>query len=64
VLVSLHIGDISSEVRVEGPVPTGGPAASATKDVVQPWDLRERHRRLTEDDRELRRRTDSEGFDG
>ncbi|KRF46284.1 hypothetical protein [Terrabacter sp. Soil810] len=62
--MSLHIGDITSEVRVEGPVPTGGPPAGGAQQPAQPWDLIERHRLLDEEMSNLRRRTDSEGFDG
>jgi hypothetical protein len=62
--MSIHIGDISSEVMVEGPPPTAGTAAGAGREVQQPWDLRERHHRLTAEDHELQRRTAGEGFDG
>lgn len=62
--MSVHIGDISSQVTVQGA--PGSPAAGPTgpDGGQQPWDLLERHRRLVEHDDDDRRRTAGEGFDG
>ena len=60
--MSLHIAEVTSAVNVEG-VPAAGGAGAGTR-TVPPWELRERHRRLTEEVRDESRRTASEGFDG
>ncbi len=61
--MSLHIGEITSQVTVEG-TPGGQNPAAGGGDKPQPWDLLESHRRLTERDHDDRRRTAGEGFDG
>jgi hypothetical protein len=60
--MSLHIGEVTSAVSVEG-VPAAS-AASAGAGPVPPWELRERHRRLSEELRDEAQRTAGEGFDG
>jgi hypothetical protein len=62
--MSLHIGDLTSQVTVEGSPPTLTPPASEAAQPTQSWDKVELHRRLTHEVRELRRRTSGEGFDG
>lgn len=61
--MSVHIGDISSQVTVTG-APGAPPVAGTESADKQPWDLLERHRRLAEKDQEDQRRTAGEGFDG
>ena len=61
--MSVHIGDINSQVTVAG-APGTPPAAESGSGDKQPWDLLERHRRLSEKDQDDRRRTAGEGFDG
>lgn len=62
--MSVHIGDINSEVTVAG-TPGSAPVTSSEGDAKkQPWDLLEQHRALVEKDHDERRRTAGEGFDG
>ena len=60
--MSLHIGEVTSAVSVEG-VPAAS-AASARAGPAPPWELRERHRLLSEELRDEAQRTAGEGFDG
>jgi hypothetical protein len=60
--MSLHIGEVTSAVSVEGvPAATADPAGAGP---VPPWELRELHRRLSEDLCDEAQRTAGEGFDG
>ena len=62
--MSLHVGEVTSQVEVQGtPGAAGTPAASGGASPPA-WELRERHRELAEDERESGRRTAGEGFDG
>ncbi len=62
--MSVHIGDVTSQVTIEGPAANGAPGAGDRPEAVQAWDLRIRHRRLCEQERDLLRRTSLDGFDG
>jgi hypothetical protein len=62
--MSVHIGDINSQVTVAGAPGTAPVSAPGGDQRQQPWDLLERHRRLTEKDKDDRRRTAGDGFDG
>ena len=62
--MSLHVGEVTSEVEVHG-TPGAGGAPTASGSASPPiWEQRERHRELAEDECESRRRTAGEGFDG
>jgi hypothetical protein len=59
--MSLHIGEVTSQVDVQG---VGAPAAQGGGGAKAPiWLERERHRRLVEDEAERRARVAGEGFD-
>ena len=61
--MSLHVGEVTSQVEVHGTPGAGeAPAASGASPPI--WEQRERHRELAEDERESCRRTAGEGFDG
>lgn len=59
--MSLHIGEVTSTVNVEGVPPAGGAAAAKAP---PPWELIEKHRAMSEVVRDDARRTAAEGFDG
>lgn len=62
--MSLHVGEVTSQVEVHG-TPGAGEVLAASSSATQPiWEQRERHRELAEDERESRRRIAGEGFDG
>ena len=61
--MSLHIGEMTSQVSVEGVPPVAGAPAGEGK-APPPWEQLDRHRRLTEVQHDAERRTAGEGFDG
>jgi hypothetical protein len=62
--MSLHVGEVTSQVELHGtPGASGTPAAPGSAGPPI-WEQRERHRELTEAERESCRRTAGEGFDG
>jgi hypothetical protein len=65
--MSVHIGEINSQVDVQGaPGGAAGQAGLTSGDGagVPVWEARERHRRLLEDEQRRRARLAGEGFDG
>ena len=60
-LMSLHIGEVTSQVEVHGTPGAGGSTAASGSPSPPVWELRERHRELAEDERESRRRTAGRG---
>jgi hypothetical protein len=62
--MSLHVGEVTSQVEVHGTPGAGGNAAGSGSPGPPVWEQRERHRELTEDEHESCRRTAGEGFDG
>jgi hypothetical protein len=62
--MSLHVGEVTSQVEVQGTPGAGGSTAASGSPNPPVWEQRERHRELAEDERESRRRTAGEGFDG
>jgi hypothetical protein len=62
--MSLHVGEVTSQVEVNGTPGAGGAPAAPGSPGPPVWEQRERHRELAEDERESRRRTAGEGFDG
>ena len=61
--MSLHVGEVTSQVEVHGTRRRGITAASGSASPPV-WEQRQRHRELAEDERESCRRTAGEGFDG
>jgi hypothetical protein len=65
VLMSLHIGELTSQVNVSGTPPASGSAESdEAARPMQPWDRLEQHLALAHEERSIERRTAGEGFDG
>lgn len=62
--MSLHVGEVTSQVEVHGTPGAGGVPAAPGSASPPIWEQRERHRQLAEDERESGRRTAGEGFDG
>jgi hypothetical protein len=62
--MSLHVGEVTSQVEVHGTPGAGGIPAGPGSPSPPIWEQQERHRELAEDEHESRRRTAGEGFDG
>lgn len=62
--MSLHVGEVTSQVEVLGTPGAAGIPAAAGSASPPIWEQRERHRELAEDERGSCRRTAGEGFDG
>jgi hypothetical protein len=62
--MSLHVGEVTSQVEVHGTPGASGTAAASDSASPPIWEQRERHRELAEDERESCRRITGEGFDG
>ena len=62
--MSLHVGEVTSQVEVHGTPGAGGIAAAPGPAQPPIWEQRERHRLLAEDECESHSRTAGEGFDG
>lgn len=62
--MSLHVGEVTSQVEMHGSPDAGGIPSAADSPRQPSWEQRERHRELAEDERESCRRTAGEGFDG
>ncbi len=62
--MSLHVGEVTSQVEVQGTAGAGGVPAASGSPSPPIWEQRDHHRELTEDEHESRRRTAGEGFDG
>jgi hypothetical protein len=62
--MSLHVGEVTSQVEVHGAPGAGGIPAAADSPGPPVWEQRERHCELAEHERESCRRTAGEGFDG
>ena len=60
--MTLHVGELTSQVDVQGVAGATAPPGGDKK--PSPWEERERHRRLAEEERERRARVAGEGFDG
>jgi hypothetical protein len=61
-VVTVHVGEVSSEVEVSGMAAPGAAAAAPAR--PKPWDERQRYRELAEDEQRDRARTAGGGFDG
>lgn len=62
--MSIHIGEVTSEVEVRGSAAAGGGGASPAPSLQPGWDEQARHRRVLVEERRERCRTDGAGFDG
>ncbi|WP_138760652.1 hypothetical protein [Modestobacter altitudinis] len=60
--MTVHVGEVSSEVDVQGMGSPGTAAAQAPR--PKPWDEQQRHRELAEEHLHDRARTAGGGFDG
>ncbi|HEU5387296.1 MAG TPA: hypothetical protein VFV73_15460 [Streptosporangiaceae bacterium] len=62
--MSLHVGEVTSQVEVHGAPGAAGTTGASGSASPSAWEQRERHRELAEAEREACRRTAEEGFDG
>jgi hypothetical protein len=62
--MSLHVGEVTSQVDVHGTPGAGGTPAGPGGSAPPIWEQRDRHRQLAEDEQESCWRTAGEGFDG
>ena len=60
--MTVHVGELATQVEVQGVVPPPEPGAAAARPKV--WDERQRHRELTDELAAQRARTAGGGFDG
>ena len=60
--MSVHVGEIASQVEVQGVAPPPEPGGAAAR--PKAWDERQRHRELCDELAALRARTAGGGFDG
>jgi hypothetical protein len=60
--VIVHVGELDTQVEVQGVGPSSAPGAAAAK--PKAWDERQRYRELCEELAAVRARTAGGGFDG
>jgi hypothetical protein len=60
--MTVHVGELATQVEVQGVAPPPAPGAAAAR--PKAWDEWQRHRELAEELAAVRARTSGGGFDG